>query len=351
MSLETPRKSEEVPHSNKFGPAPEVPVRDFDNTSLQEAVDNRLIQTPDHAGTLSEKSEKKKISLRTKIIASIAGIGLVAGGVGVAASLANRETPTEPGTSEPGEQPIDQGEGVLPPEGGENEAPVPSSPEVNEGFDVSQPHESVVYENLFETLTPEQQAEITRYEEMSLEDFRTLPHQEQLVFAQYVRDNNIAVLEYRLEQSGDAAIITKSNFDTPEGVFANHQVNSFLLSSLKEFSDEDGIVFDYETAKKASALLVDHSKDPLASQGIDALIDTWNINTPAGVNPNTYNSGTSNEDGYFLANSTTFEGETVQSTFIVTEGSKVDGTPFKQTERILSVDPSDPRYKQDLANG
>lgn len=351
MSIETPRKSGDIPHSYNYGPAPETPVQDFDNTSLQEALDNKLIQTPDHVGSLTEKSEKKKLSLRNKVIAAIAGIGLVAGGAGVATSLANREVPAEPGTAQPGEQPADQGEGVLPPENTGNDAPASTNPEVSEGFDVTQIPESVVYGNLFETLTVEQQAEITRYEEMTLDEFRALPHQEQLTFAQYVRDNNIGILKYRLDQTGNSSYYKNANLETPGGIYANNQINSFLLSQLVTYESEGGLKFDYDTAKKASALILDHAKDPVAANNLDSLISEWNINTPVAYNPGVFVSGASNEAGYFLANITNASGEAAQTTFIITDGTSITGEPFKQSEQILSVGTSDPRYKQDLAAG
>jgi hypothetical protein len=345
MSLDTPRKSEQVPHSYNYGPAPETPVEDFDNTSLQDAVDGDLIKTPNHVGDLA-KPERGKISKRNKVIALIAGLGIVAGGVGVGVAAANRPVPIEPGTSEPGEQPIDEGESVLPPEdGGEGEAP--TTPEVS--FDVTQIPESVVYGNLFETLSEEQKAEITRMAEMDLDTFRALPHAEQLTFAKFIRDNNMPILEYRLEQTGNTSYIEQANLETPEGIFASAQLDSFLLASLKTNSSENGIQFDALTAKKASALILDHTKDAERSQNLDEVISSWNVNTPPVLNPSTYNSSAIDEYGQTVINSTSFTGESIQITYVITEGTTIEGAAFKTSERLLAVGPADPRYRNSLA--
>lgn len=117
MSLETPRKSGEVPHSNKFGPAPEAPVRDFDKTPLKDAVDNDLIRTPDHAGALVEKQEKKKSKKSLYIgISAAAGVALAAGAVFGINSM-NQSPNTEPVPAAPAEP--------------NEEAPVEAAPEPN----------------------------------------------------------------------------------------------------------------------------------------------------------------------------------------------------------------------------
>jgi len=100
-SEENPNLRTKINHS---GNAPienrEVPVNEFNNTSLQEAVDQKLITTPDtteavHEWSPSQKLEtnEKKVSLKNKMIAAIAGFALLGGGVAVSIGASNNQSP------------------------------------------------------------------------------------------------------------------------------------------------------------------------------------------------------------------------------------------------------------------
>lgn len=107
MSIDSPRKTEQVPHSKNFGPAPETPYKEFDKTPLEDAL--HLIQTPKHAGELLDSPNKKRLSRRNKVIATAASVA-VAASAAVGVSIASNQTPN----NEPvAEAPADQGQEVV----------------------------------------------------------------------------------------------------------------------------------------------------------------------------------------------------------------------------------------------
>ena len=106
---------------NHSGNAPdgmrEVPINEFDNTSLQGAVDGGLVGTPDSIPAengyaprteLETGSEKKRFTKKQKIIAALSGVALLAGiGGGIAASVANQNQPVAEAPADPSEAPAE----------------------------------------------------------------------------------------------------------------------------------------------------------------------------------------------------------------------------------------------------
>lgn len=151
----TPEKNQNLGTKiNHSGNAPdgmrEVPVNEFDNTPLQDAVDRGLVGTPDFIPTesnytprtdLEASSEKKRFTKKQKIIAALSGVALLAGiGGSIAASNMNG-----PDKSPVAEAPADPTEAQAEPET-PSESETPASPEAItvESLEISN------------TLTPEQ---------------------------------------------------------------------------------------------------------------------------------------------------------------------------------------------------
>jgi len=168
-SEENPNLRTKINHS---GNAPvenrEIPVNEFDNTSLQEAVDQKLITTPDTTEAAQDWTpnvfpvngiEKKPLSLKKKLLAGIAGVALLAGGIGigVGATNNNQATPVAEAPADPTVEP-------APTE-------APQSPEV-----VS-PEEFA-----FTSETMEQTVSIEAMESMGLTEFANLPYADRAAY-------------------------------------------------------------------------------------------------------------------------------------------------------------------------
>jgi len=116
-SEENPNLRTKINHS---GNAPienrEFPVNEFDNTSLQEAVDQKLITTPAtteavHDWSPSQKLEtnEKKVSLKNKMIAAIAAFALLGGGVAISIGASNSQSPpVAEAPADPTEAPVEE---------------------------------------------------------------------------------------------------------------------------------------------------------------------------------------------------------------------------------------------------
>ena len=157
------------------------------------------------------KDIKEGWSTRTKVLATIGTLGLGAGLALGANHLSSSENNSEEGESKQnpnvaGPAVVGQGETSAPSIEPSIE-PTPGSTEVLDNQPIFTEEElmtrptSVVESGLFETLSAEQQVEIQQYDAMSVEEFRELPLEEQLKYAQYLYDNNEERTLYRIEQN------------------------------------------------------------------------------------------------------------------------------------------------------
>lgn len=105
--------SEQIPHSGVHGF--ETPVTEFDNTSLQDAHDQGLLEVPENPSSLTKESRKRSPLVRIGLV--LGGLATVAGlGVGAKAALdgeapesrsetGNSATPNTGGSEAPSESP------------------------------------------------------------------------------------------------------------------------------------------------------------------------------------------------------------------------------------------------------
>jgi len=286
----------------------------------------------------TQEPEKKNNKLRNRIIGTgvIAALAVGAGIIGINAANSGEKPAEVPSTSAPVD-PSDNGE----------ETPV-TDPEslVN----VTELPASVVEHGMFETLTPEQQETIRSLDALSVADFRALPQEEQLQFAEFVYRNNMPILEYRLGVTDEAnnvdqsAFLEQANDTTPEGILANSTVKFALITSLKTGGDA-GVAYDYDTAKKLLALYTDQVTSNI--DYYDGLIDQMTINTPAVFLANTLEGSTTLEDGSIVLNTYNTAGDShAQSTYKPVEFTTIDGGTYKTQRVVFGVSSDDPRYIQ-----
>jgi hypothetical protein len=214
--------------------------------------------------------------------------------------------------------------------------------------DVTTLPRDVIQSHLFETLTDSQQAELLAMDNMSVAEFRQLPVEEQLKYGYFVYDNNIDILKYRFDKSEQTQFYEGVNFDTASGMQLNRDVKFALLSSLKTLSPEAGIVFQQETALKAS-IIVNHGVDPIRQQNIDDQIGTWNLNTPSILTPVLIVEAVTRDNGETIANELdTKTQELSQVTYQVIDVQLVNGESRKDGIATLVVRDDDPRFKSSL---
>jgi len=204
-SEENPNLRTKINHS---GNAPvenrEIPVNEFDNTSLQEAVDQKLITTPDTTEAAQDWTpnvfpvngiEKKPLSLKKKLLAGIAGVALLAGGIGigVGATNNNQVTPVAEAPADPTVEPAP------------TEAPI-DSPEVvsPEAF-------------TFTAETMEQTVSIEAMESMGLTEFANLPYADRAAYMIANTPESALVASMSLEK--DLIYDIENNPDNITGLF------------------------------------------------------------------------------------------------------------------------------------
>lgn len=243
-----------------------------------------------------------------------------------------------------GPSPSSVAEESAPPNEAEASSEVPS-------IDVTKMPEDVIQHNHFEELAEGQKAEILEMKNMSLADFRLLPHEQQLKFAYFVYDNNIDILKYRLDQTGQSDVYTGANFETAAGMRNHEDMKYLLLASLKTRSLEAGVAIDTETALKASAYL---NPDGNINRQLNAdnQIRSWNLNTSSSelvettiVDSATLRNGdiVSNEFGPVSQSS-------IQNTYRAIDVPLINGETRKDGVMVLSVTESDVRYIADIHN-
>jgi hypothetical protein len=285
----------------------------------------------------NDKTPNKKKSLRNKLIGAgvVATLAISGGIIGINAANSGEKPAEVPSTSAPVEE-----EPVAPVE------EAPASPETP--LDPAAGTENVVEYNLFETLTADQQAEIKKMESLSVEEFRTLPYEDQYKFARFVYDNNLDVLKFRLDNAGQSYMYEDANTTTPEGIIATDVLETALISSLITVNPTDGIVFDSETARKVASM-ISLNPDDIFLKNTDAQIATWNVNMSTVIPTGEIQQSIVNTDGDYVINLfVESTGQLVQSTIRVAEMVKIDGSTVVEPITILSVLESDPRFINNL---
>jgi hypothetical protein len=224
---------------------------------------------------------------------------------------------------------------------------VSSTPEAP-SVDFTKLPEDVVEYNLFETLTEDQQAEILTMKNMSVEEFRELPKEQQLKFSYFVYDNNIDFLKYRLDATNQSQIYKGVNFDTALGMQRNGDVKFALLASLKTQNPDTGIAFDKETALKTSSYLVPEG-NAIRQTNLDAEINTWNLNTAAILRPVQILASATLPNGDIISNEfASNTKEEYQNVYRVVDVPLINGETRKDGVTVSSIDPTDPRYVADI---
>ena len=212
---------------------------------------------------------------------------------------------------------------------------------------------SVVELGSFNTLTPEKKQYIRSMELMSVEACRALPDSDQLMFAQFVYDNNIGILRYRLDKTNQSKVykdVLNATPSTPQAIEAQEKLTLALMSSLDTRDSNSGaMAFDSVTARKLTVLIT-NNLDALGlqrTQRLDETIATWNINTPPVISDDRIEAsfvGT----GKTILNTYSKKTDThAQTTYgEPTIINTIDNRVVTTSRQTLSIPTDDPRYIQ-----
>jgi|GEM_PF-2391383 len=141
-------------------------------------------------------------------------------------------------------------------------------------YDYVKPLESVVECYGFEKLTDEQQAEIKRLDEMSYEEFCTIPVNDMLKFGYWVVENYSGRIEYIMEQNGINLKYTEQP-KTADEFAENYAYMLTLITNFRTITvtgNQTEFTNDFETGKKCGIILDSFSENHI--RGINELISS-----------------------------------------------------------------------------
>lgn len=226
------------------------------------------------------EDRKTGFSTREKVFATLGALGLLSGG----AVAANHFSSTP--------ESADKNPNVTgPAAAGTNETTAPTidatpspyaSPTNTEFLNTAKPvidtqPSDVIESGLFEGLSAEQQAEIKSFDSMTVEQFRAQPIEKQLVFAQFVYDNNAPRIlknmrDYGFDYEAYANRVTEpSETNTAQQVVDSASMVIDVAGNLYNDKNE----YDLDTARKMLALGVDETS--AAYEGYDSYLQTREI--------------------------------------------------------------------------
>lgn len=217
--------------------------------------------------------------------------------------------------------------------------------------DPSLRHESVIQHDLYDTLAPEVKDKIDRIASLTPEQVATMPLEDQLLFASFVRDNNEAHTRWRLETNGSPAYKKlldakpASATDTGEQVLAQGDMNAQIIFTLMP----KGKTLDQTTAQKLTVLSI--SPESKAHANYNDLIAS---NTGGVLKPSTLSvlaEKSFNKDGvqYMILNLPAENGGVNQSTLRLQSYTDYNGETRATWHTILAVNSEDPRFDTSLS--
>lgn len=321
--------------------APQSPKHDFDTPS--HSTIGEIVHGDDY--------KRSKIGRRGMMVAAGSILtGIVAGG-GIFMATAEKATEPQPAPSAtsnetPGQQPSANPTGEVSP----SASPSPSSIDVLYGqelVDINKLPVDTVESAIFTTLTPEQQATITYMDSMSVEEFRTLPAEQQMMFAQYVYDNNAPRVINSLKRNGfeyeeyaNRLAETKvAPTNTAQEVMDSNAIFDDVAGNLYS----EGNRYDAESARKMMSLLV------APGHGINDKLDAYYSNKPIGLEISTTTDIAASksyvEKGLtHMKINAVIDGIAAQTTYRYVTFQDVRGNERGAWQAVMSVIPGDPRY-------
>lgn len=322
-------------------------AEDRTETSLQPQVNPAEVVAPQE----EEERRKGKLSLRTKIIAGLAGASVV--GASVAGLAISNNSKAEPSEQEQGNEQFDPNNGQNPydplqptsePTTPETEAPEtePSTPaEVIAAIDAENIPESILELGTFALLTPENQAKMREMYDLDINTFRAQPYEEQVAFGMQIHENMRPIIDHDLSSHGVNDLHYTDSPTTAQEIQDNFTYNDIMAARLITLNQDGSGFYDNGLALKMASIAQDvtvTSEDFWDSSygQIDFYNNLWSIEGMIEQWKTTVTNESRAADGTLTYTSTNETGSATIKTRPVSYISLVDGSA-RQLEVTIDV--------------
>lgn len=224
----------------------------------------------DPSGDSGKKPEGVFVTKKALQIGGAALAGIVALSVGIA-TFNNKDKKEDPRPTETiestyeeepttiNEEKITTTSTTINPVSTETTSPLTTETTAQSESDPSKVAQNAVEGYGFSKLSPEQQETIKKYEALSVEEFRKLPIEEQLIFSSFVFENYKPtfdeIINAQLTKDELNNIYYTANPTTPEQVLANYSYLMTMSCNVYELDEEEFPYKDRELGKKLVSLI------------------------------------------------------------------------------------------------
>ena len=300
----------------------------------QKPAETKTGWLPSGSESLTENVEQKKKGNKSRFIK----IGAAAATLGVALTTYLSTQSGDKGEEGPTPtQPVATAE-----------ATAGQTQEAEEKVDVTKRPQSIVEQGLFNKLSPEQQSEIRKLNDMPTTEFYKLPMATQLKYGQFIYDSNVERTKYLIKENGsEYAPLLKTVEPKPDNsgteVWYQQQLKAEVQYTLKP----DQKPLDKINAQKMLPLS--------ATQDTAGFMNAFNIletNKGGLIKPDNnpilaYKTDVQGSEATMKLNTNT-ENELSQSTLKYTTFTDISGQERGTWQVTLSVNSADPRFVPSL---
>lgn len=224
------------------------------------------------------------------------------------------------------------------------EATAGQTQKVEEKVDVTKRPQSIVEQGLFNKLSPEQQSEIRKLNDMPTTEFYKLPMATQLKYAQYIYDTNVERTKYLIQQNGSKyAPLLKTVEPKPDNSGTEVWYQQQLRTEVQYTLMPDQKPLDKVNAQKMIVLgtTQDTAGFMIAFNAIET--DKGGLLTPDNNPILAYKSEVQGNEATMKINANV-DDKITQTTYDYTTFTDISGKERGAWQATLSVSNADPRF-------
>jgi hypothetical protein len=224
------------------------------------------------------------------------------------------------------------------------EATAGQTQKVEEKVDVTKRPQSIVEQGLFNKLSPEQQSEIRKLNDMPTTEFYKLPMATQLKYAQYIYDTNVERTKYLIQQNGSKyAPLLKTVEPKPDNSGTEVWYQQQLRTEVQYTLMPDQKPLDKINAQKMIVLgtTQDTAGFMIAFNAIET--DKGGLLTPDNNPILAYKSEVQGNEATMKINANV-DDKITQTTYDYTTFTDISGKERGAWQATLSVSNADPRF-------
>lgn len=226
-----------------------------------------------------------------------------------------------------------------------NLGPLETAPVVE---DVSKRPRSVVEHGLFNKLSPEQQAEISKLNDMPTTEFYKLPMATQLKYAQYIYDTNVERTKYLIQQNGSKyAPLLKTVEPKPDNSGTEVWYQQQLRTEVQYTLMPEQKPLDKVNAQKMIVLGLTQDTAGFMNTFNTLETDDGGLLTPDNNPILAYKTDVQGNEATMKINANV-DNKTTQTTYEYTTFTDISGNERGTWQVTLSVSNSDPRFDSSI---